>query len=162
MRIETRYAPQTGSVTLDFTNAAAALDHLRTAVQKKSPIVIGSTGFTAQQQAEVDRLAPQTRIVIAPNMSVGIAVLQQLTRAAAIALGPDFDVEIVEMHHRMKVDAPSGTALALGEVVAEAHGAGASAADARLRPEGRGRPTPATTRSASWHCAVATLSVITP
>jgi 4-hydroxy-tetrahydrodipicolinate reductase len=110
------------AVTLDFTNAAAALEHLRLAVERRSPIVIGSTGFTAQQQAEMDRLAPRTRCVIAPNMSVGIAVLQQLTRAAAIALGPDFDPEIVEMHHRMKVDAPSGTALALGNTVAQATG----------------------------------------
>lgn len=108
------------AVALDFTNAAAALDHLRTAVQKQSPIVIGSTGFNAQQQAEVDRLAPQTRCVIAPNMSVGIAVLQRLAREAAVALGSDFDPEIVEIHHRMKVDAPSGTALALARTVADA------------------------------------------
>ena len=108
------------AVALDFTNAAAALDHLRIAVQQKSPIVIGSTGFTVQQQAEVDRLAPQTRCVIAPNMSVGIAVLQRLAREAALALGADFDPEIVEMHHRMKIDAPSGTALALAKTVAEA------------------------------------------
>jgi 4-hydroxy-tetrahydrodipicolinate reductase len=108
------------AVALDFTNAAAALDHLRTAVQKQSPIVIGSTGFTVQQQAEVDRLAPQTRCVVAPNMSVGIAVLQRLVREAALALGADFDPEIVELHHRMKVDAPSGTALALARTLAEA------------------------------------------
>jgi 4-hydroxy-tetrahydrodipicolinate reductase len=108
------------AVALDFTNAAAALDHLRTAVEKHSPIVIGSTGFIVQQQAEVDRLAPQTRCVVAPNMSVGIAVLQRLAREAALALGSDFDPEIVEIHHRMKVDAPSGTALALARTVADA------------------------------------------
>ncbi|HEX7406286.1 MAG TPA: 4-hydroxy-tetrahydrodipicolinate reductase [Candidatus Binatia bacterium] len=123
------------AVTLDFTSAAAALEHLRLAVERRSPIVIGSTGFTAQQQAEMDRLAPQTRCVIAPNMSVGIAVLQQLIRAAAIALGPDFDPEIVEMHHRMKVDAPSGTALALGKTVAQATGRDFSA-DAVFGREG--------------------------
>lgn len=108
------------AVALDFTNAAAALDHLRTAVHKQSPIVIGSTGFSTEQQAEVDRLAPQTRCVIAPNMSVGIAVLQRLARDAALALGADFDPEIVEIHHHMKVDAPSGTALALARTVADA------------------------------------------
>ena len=108
------------AVALDFTNAAAALEHLRTAVAMQSPIVIGSTGFTVQQQAEVDRLAPQTRCVIAPNMSVGIAVLQRLAREAALALGAEFDAEIVEIHHRMKIDAPSGTALALAKTVAEA------------------------------------------
>lgn len=111
---------QPDAVALDFTNAAAALDHLRTAVQQKSPIVIGSTGFTAPQQAEMDSLAPQTRCVIAPNMSVGIAVLQRLAHEAAVALADDFDPEIVEIHHRMKVDAPSGTALALAKTVAAA------------------------------------------
>jgi len=110
------------AVALDFTNAAAALDHLRAAVERRSPIVIGATGFSAQQQAEIDRLALQTRCIIAPNMSVGITVLQRLVREAAVALGGDFDPEVVEMHHRMKVDAPSGTALALGRTLAEATG----------------------------------------
>jgi 4-hydroxy-tetrahydrodipicolinate reductase len=123
------------AVALDFTNAAAALDHLRTAVQRRSPMVIGSTGFSPAQQAEIDTLAPQTRCVIAPNMSVGIAVLQRLVREAAVALGADFDPEIVEMHHRMKVDAPSGTALALGRTVAEATGR-TFAADAVYGREG--------------------------
>jgi 4-hydroxy-tetrahydrodipicolinate reductase len=109
-------------VTLDFTNAAAALDHLRTAVQHTSAIVIGSTGFTPEQQAELDALAPQTRSVIASNMSIGITVLLRLVRDAARALGPAFDPEIVEMHHKMKIDAPSGTALSLGRAVAAATG----------------------------------------
>jgi 4-hydroxy-tetrahydrodipicolinate reductase len=110
------------AVALDFTNAAAALDHLRAAVERRSSIVVGATGFNAQQQTEIDRLAPQTRCIIAPNMSVGITVLQRLVREAAAALGGDFDPEVVEMHHRMKVDAPSGTALALGKTLAEATG----------------------------------------
>ena len=108
------------TVTLDFTNAAAAMEHLQVAVEHRSAIVIGSTGFSAQQQVAVDRLASQTRSVVAPNMSVGIAVLQRLVREAATVLGADFDPEIVEMHHRMKVDAPSGTALALGRTLADA------------------------------------------
>jgi 4-hydroxy-tetrahydrodipicolinate reductase len=111
-----------GAVALDFTNAAAALEHLRIAVAKKSPIVIGTTGFSPAQQDELDHLAPQTRCVIAPNMSVGIAVLQRLAREAAAALGSDFDPEIVEIHHRMKIDAPSGTALALAKTVADVTG----------------------------------------
>ena len=110
------------AVALDFTNAAAALEHLRDAVAKTSPMVIGSTGFTPAQHVELDRLAPRTRCVIAPNMSVGIAVLQRLAREAALALANDFDPEIVEIHHRMKVDAPSGTALALAKTVADATG----------------------------------------
>jgi 4-hydroxy-tetrahydrodipicolinate reductase len=110
------------AVALDFTNAAAALDHLRAAVKQQSPIVIGSTGFTAAQQTDLDQLAPQTRCVVSSNMSIGVAVLHRLLREAATALGPDFDPEIVEIHHRMKVDAPSGTALSLARTVAEATG----------------------------------------
>jgi len=129
-------APATpDAVALDFTNAAAAVEHLRIAVKRQSPIVIGSTGYTPPQQAELDRLAPQTRSVIASNMSVGITVLQRLVREAAIALGADFDPEIVEMHHKMKIDAPSGTAITLGRILAEATGR-AFAADAVYGREG--------------------------
>lgn len=110
------------AVTLDFTTAEAALDHLRTAVGKQAPIVIGSTGYTPEQQREVDDLAPRTRSVIAANMSVGVNVLLNLVRAAARALGNGFDPEIVELHHRMKVDAPSGTALALARAVSDTLG----------------------------------------
>lgn len=110
------------TVILDFSAAAAAVAHLRTAVQQRSAIVIGATGFSSEQEALIDRLAGETRAVVAPNMSVGIAVLQRLVREAASALGADFDPEIVEMHHRMKVDAPSGTALALGQSLADATG----------------------------------------
>src|SRR5262249_10917110 len=84
--ISTDFAPVATPdvVTLDFTTAGAALEHLRVAVAQHSAIVIGSTGFAPAQQAELDRLAPQTRCVIAPNMSVGIAVLQRLAREAAL------------------------------------------------------------------------------
>jgi len=111
-----------GAVVLDFTAATAALEHLRIAVDRQTPIVIGATGFTAAQQVELSALAPRTRSVVAANMSVGIAVLQRLARAAAAALGDDFDPEIVELHHKLKIDAPSGTALALARTVAEASG----------------------------------------
>ena len=110
------------NVTLDFTNAEVAIEHLRTAVDKKSAIVIGSTGYNAPQLAELDGLAVQTRSVIASNMSVGITVLQKIMCAAARALGDGFDPEIVEMHHKMKIDAPSGTAVQLGRALAEATG----------------------------------------
>jgi 4-hydroxy-tetrahydrodipicolinate reductase len=113
-------APDT--VALDFTGAEPALEHLGVAVEHGAAIVIGSTGFNPEQQRQIDALAPRTRTVIAPNMSVGIAVLQRLIREAATVLGGDFDPEIVEMHHRLKVDAPSGTALALARTVAEATG----------------------------------------
>ncbi len=110
------------TVALDFTNAAAALHHLGIAVQRGAAMVVGATGFSSAQQMELDRLALQTRCVVAPNMSVGVAVLQRLAREAAAALGPDFDAEIVEMHHRMKVDAPSGTALGLAKTLADVTG----------------------------------------
>jgi 4-hydroxy-tetrahydrodipicolinate reductase len=106
------------TVTLDFTVPAAAVDHARTAVANGAAIVIGTTGLSPAEQEELDRLAPRTRCVIAANMSVGVNVLLKLVQSAAAALGDAFDPEIVEIHHRMKVDAPSGTALALGRAVA--------------------------------------------
>lgn len=113
-------APDT--VTLDFTNPAASLAHVRIAAERGGAIVVGSTGFDEAQHAELCRTAERTRAVVAPNMSVGVNVLLKLVVAAARALGPDFDPEIVEIHHRMKVDAPSGTALALGRAIAAALG----------------------------------------
>lgn len=106
------------SVTLDFTIPEATLAHLRTAVERGAGIVIGTTGFSPAEQVELDRLATRTRCVVAANMSIGVNVLLTLVEAAAAALGDAFDPEIVEIHHRMKVDSPSGTALALGRAVA--------------------------------------------
>lgn len=106
------------TVTLDFTTPEATLDHLRLAVRAGAGIVIGTTGLSGPQQGELDALALQTRSVVAANMSVGVNVLLSLVERAAAALGDAFDPEIVEMHHRLKVDAPSGTALALGRAVA--------------------------------------------
>ena len=111
-------AATAASVTLDFTVPSAALAHLRTAVERGAGIVIGTTGYSADEQRELDALAPRTRCVIAANMSIGVTVLLQLGEAAARTLGPAFDPEIVEIHHRMKVDAPSGTAPALARAVA--------------------------------------------
>lgn len=110
------------TVALDFTNAEVAVANLRTAVAKQSAIVIGSTGYSREQQEELDRLAPQTRSVVSSNMSVGIAVLQKIMCTAAQALGDGFDPEIVEMHHNQKIDAPSGTAVQLGRALAEVTG----------------------------------------
>lgn len=110
------------NVTLDFTMAEAALEHLRTAVARKAAIVIGTTGFSAAQQTEAERIAPQTRALIAPNMSVGVNVLFKVVADVARILQEGFDAEIVEIHHRFKVDAPSGTALALGRAIATAQG----------------------------------------
>lgn len=123
VRLVDHYAPSADSVTLDFTAPTAALHHLEVAAAAGAAIVVGTTGFTADERARAHALAARTRAVIAPNMSAGVAVLERLIEAAVPALGPAFDVEVVEIHHKLKRDAPSGTALRLGEVAANAQGA---------------------------------------
>jgi 4-hydroxy-tetrahydrodipicolinate reductase len=107
------------TVTLDFTNAAASMEHLEAASTAGAAIVIGSTGFTAAQEKRAREIAPRTRCVMAPNMSVGINVLMKVAEQVATILS-DFDAEVLEIHHRTKIDAPSGTALALGRAIAAA------------------------------------------
>ncbi|HEY6417403.1 MAG TPA: 4-hydroxy-tetrahydrodipicolinate reductase [Candidatus Binataceae bacterium] len=121
VRITADYAAlaRPDTVTLDFTNAAAALEHLEIASKAGAAIVIGATGFTPAMDARARELAARTRTVIAPNMSVGVNVLTKIVEEVA-ALLPDFDAEVLEIHHRTKVDAPSGTALALGRAIAAA------------------------------------------
>ncbi|GKT07304.1 4-hydroxy-tetrahydrodipicolinate reductase [Desulforhabdus sp. TSK] len=106
-------------VVIDFTSAAVSLSHLRAASQAGKAMVIGSTGFTAEQLAEARQLAAKTACVLTPNMSMGVNILFKLVADAARLLGDSFDVEIIEAHHRLKKDAPSGTALKLAQVVAE-------------------------------------------
>jgi 4-hydroxy-tetrahydrodipicolinate reductase len=119
--ITTEYAgiARPDTVTLDFTNAAASLSHLEAAAANGAAIVIGSTGFTPELDARARQIAPRTRTVIAPNMSLGINVLMKITAEVAAILG-NFDAEVLEIHHRTKIDAPSGTALALARTIAEA------------------------------------------
>jgi 4-hydroxy-tetrahydrodipicolinate reductase len=107
-------------VLIDFTRPAGTLEHVRACVGAGKPIVIGTTGFNAAQHDEIRRAAATIAIVMAPNMSVGVNVMLRLVELASRALGPDYDIEVFEMHHRRKVDAPSGTALKLGEVAAAA------------------------------------------
>lgn len=113
---------EAADVVVDFTSAAASLVHLDAVCRAGKAIVIGATGFTPEERAEVVRRAPEARVFLAPNMSVGVNVLLKVVADVARLLGDDFDVEIVETHHRHKKDAPSGTALALGEAVAAALG----------------------------------------
>ncbi len=141
VRIDTRYAPPAGSVTLDFTAPAAALAHLATAADAGAAIVIGTTGLAAADRARAAELARRVPTIIAPNMSIGVNVLEGLVAAAARALGSAFDIEIVEVHHRLKRDAPSGTALRLGEVAAEAQ---STSLDGRARFGRAGEPGPRT------------------
>jgi 4-hydroxy-tetrahydrodipicolinate reductase len=109
-------------VVVDFTNADASIEHARLCAERNVPIVLGSTGFSAGARAQIAGYARQTPIIMAPNMSVGVNVLFRLAGEVAKVLGEKYDVEIVETHHRGKKDAPSGTAMRLVEVVANALG----------------------------------------
>ncbi len=109
-------------VIVDFTHYEASLSHLEQAAERGKAIVIGTTGFTPEAMEKVRQLAPRTRCVMAPNMSAGVNVMFKVVADVAKILGPGYDIEIVEAHHRMKKDAPSGTAVKLAEVAAKARG----------------------------------------
>ena len=109
-------------VVVDFTSFEASAAHAEVCAAARVALVVGSTGFTKEARARVEAAARQVPIVLSPNMSVGVNVLFELVRQAAKALGDSYDVEIVEMHHKKKKDAPSGTAMRLAEVAVEALG----------------------------------------
>ena len=109
-------------VLIEFSVPEASLAHLRLVAQSGARAVIGTTGFTAAQRAEIGELAKRAAIVLSPNMSVATNVAFKLLATMAKALGDEYDIEITEIHHRFKKDAPSGTALRMAEVVAEALG----------------------------------------
>jgi 4-hydroxy-tetrahydrodipicolinate reductase len=109
-------------VLIDFTRPEGTLAHLEPCARLRKSLVIGTTGFSPDQKSLIAGAAKAIPIVMAPNMAVGVNVLFKLAETAARILGDAYDVEIVEAHHRHKVDAPSGTALKLGEVVARALG----------------------------------------
>ncbi len=109
-------------VLIDFTRPAGTLAHLAACRAFGVAAVVGTTGFDAAQKAQIAAHAAHLAIVMAPNMSVGVNVVLKLLDTAARALASGYDIEIVEAHHRHKVDAPSGTALAMGETIAAALG----------------------------------------
>jgi 4-hydroxy-tetrahydrodipicolinate reductase len=109
-------------VLIDFTTPKVSLKNLEVCALKKKSIVIGSTGFTPEERTLAAELAREIPAVLAPNMSVGVNVCFKILKDVAKTLGDDFDVEIVELHHNKKKDSPSGTAVRMGEVVAEALG----------------------------------------
>jgi 4-hydroxy-tetrahydrodipicolinate reductase len=113
-------------VLIDFSRPEGTLNHLQACLALGVKAVIGTTGFTPAQKAEIEAAAQHVAIVFAPNMSVGVNVMLGLLASAARALGEGYDIEVLELHHRHKVDAPSGTALAMGEVLAGARGAALS------------------------------------
>ena len=127
---------------LDFTSPEASLGFAELAAQARAVHVIGTTGFTAEQIARLKPAARHAPIIRAGNMSLGVNLLVGVTRRVAAALGEDWDIEVVEAHHRMKVDAPSGTALMLGEAAAAGRG---TTLDAVRTPAREGRTGARTT-----------------
>lgn len=127
---------------LDFTTPEASLGFAELAAQARAVHVIGTTGFTVEQIARLKPAARHAPIIRAGNMSLGVNLLVGVTRRVAAALGEDWDIEVVEAHHRMKVDAPSGTALMLGEAAAAGRG---TVLDAVRTPAREGRTGARTT-----------------
>jgi len=109
-------------VLIDFTRPEGTMAHLAACEKLGVKLVIGTTGFSEAQKAQITEHARRVAIMMAPNMSVGVNVVLKLLQTAARALDHGFDIEVIEAHHRQKVDAPSGTALALGEAVAKTLG----------------------------------------
>ncbi len=109
-------------VVIDFTRPDATMIHLDICREHGRKMVIGTTGLSDEQKARIDQAAKDIAIVFAPNMSIGVNLCFKLLELAARVMGDDADIEIIEAHHRHKVDAPSGTALRMGEVVAETLG----------------------------------------
>lgn len=109
-------------VLIDFTRPEPTLEHLAFCLGRGTRMVIGTTGFTPAQRAVIEEAGRSIAIVLAPNMSVGVNVVLKLLELTARTMGEGTDIEVIEAHHRHKVDAPSGTALRMGEVVAQALG----------------------------------------
>ncbi len=116
-------------VLVDFTMAEAAVSNIKTAAKLKVPIVVGTTGFSTGQMEEIRSVVRNANIpaLLAPNMSVGVNVFFKILSEMARILGKDYDVEVVEIHHRGKLDSPSGTALKAAKIVAEEFGRGEGA-----------------------------------
>ena len=121
-REDVTIVPEGADVFVDFSAPAALESNLFAAKAASKPILIGTTGLTDAQQRLIDEAAAKIAVLQAANTSLGVNLLAHLVREAAARLGPEWDIEIVEMHHRHKADAPSGTALLLGRAAAEARG----------------------------------------
>ena len=109
-----------GAVVIDFSAPAATLAHLRIVARHRRAMVIGTTGFTTQELGELRTLATLIPCLFSPNMSVGVNLLFKVLAEMARALGDDYDIEVLEAHHRLKKDAPSGTALKMADILAKA------------------------------------------
>jgi 4-hydroxy-tetrahydrodipicolinate reductase len=111
-----------GAVLIDFTAPRATLENVRTGASQGLAMVIGTTGIAGDDLKEIESLARKVRCVMAPNMSVGVNVMFKISGEMARILGQDYDMEILEVHHRLKKDAPSGTAMRLAHILADATG----------------------------------------
>ena len=107
-----------GEVVIDFSSPEATLVHLRAVAEQRRAMVIGTTGFNAAELDELKSLAKQVPCVLSPNMSVGVNLIFKVISEMARTLGDDYDIEVIEAHHRLKKDAPSGTAIKIAEVLA--------------------------------------------
>ena len=120
--IRETYDPANFDVLIDFTRPEPAMNHLDYCLQENKAMVIGTTGFSVEEKERIYSAVKHIPVVFAPNMSVGVNLCFKLLATAAEVLGDSVDIEIIEAHHRHKVDAPSGTALGMGEVIAQALG----------------------------------------
>jgi len=111
-----------GDVVIDFTSHNASMEHLRIVADHHKSIVVGSTGFSEKEEGQIKNLASNAKCVLSPNMSVGVNLMFNVIASIARILGDDYDMEIVEAHHRLKKDAPSGTALKMARILADSVG----------------------------------------
>lgn len=111
-----------GDVIIDFTNPAVTVANLEVAAKNGKAAVVGSTGHSEEQKRAIESIAKKIPVVMSSNMSVGVNVMWKMIADAVKALGPSYDIEVLEMHHRLKKDAPSGTAMTTAEVLAKAAG----------------------------------------
>ncbi len=113
-------ALKAGDVLIDFTYPEASIEHARLCAEHKKPAVFGTTGFSKEQMEQMAKYAQTAPFVLSPNMSIGVNLSFKILAEIAKTLGDDYDIEIVESHHRMKKDAPSGTAMKMAQVIAQA------------------------------------------
>jgi len=111
-----------GDILVEFNVPGPTMSHLPVAAEKGNAVIIGTTGFSSEDKKEIERFSSKIPVLFSPNMSVGVNALFRTAGEVARLLGSDYDVEIIETHHRLKKDAPSGTAIRLGEIIADARG----------------------------------------
>ena len=129
-------------VVIDFTLPQATISHTQGVIKHGTALVIGTTGLRNEEQAAVEKASNRVAVIQAANFSVGVNLLLALTSQAASVLGNDYDIEVIEMHHRHKVDAPSGTALAFGQAAADGRGVDLKAVSERARDGHTGARSP--------------------